>query len=319
MQCPYCGADLDAGSIYCKACGHELQIVPDYDPLEEVLIGQDKPSKEVTKKEKRNTPPHVEDNETLLQAGKRSTTKAFPKFLLLSVLLSVGFLVFLIAYFSMTKENSYDYQLKKGIEYYKKEQYEDALSCLKQAQKMQANMEGADIEPLRYLALTYLEMDAPDMAVSYMEDAIILEASARGNHYALEELLLEYMELLNQAGETSRIDSVIAACPYPELQETLKPYRIAKPTADKPEGEYGYYIKLELDAKYGSIYYTLDGTEPTAESTRYEGPISLEEGETLLSAVAINKKGMVSDKLVLVYKLNFDKNTMNENEEEYEW
>ena len=71
------------------------------------------------------------------------------------------------------------------------------------------------------------------------------------------------------------------------------------------EGTYNYYVMLELNAEYGSIYYTLDGTESTKESTRYEKPIELAEGENLLCAVAINKKGMVSEPLVRVYRLEF--------------
>ena len=65
-------------------------------------------------------------------------------------------------------------------------------------------------------------------------------------------------------------------------------------------------VKLELEAEFGHIYYTLDGTEPTTQSSLYREPISLDKGETLLTAVAVNEKGMVSDKLVYVYKINFD-------------
>ena len=41
MRCPNCGAELEAGSIYCPVCMQELQIVPDYDPLEELVIGEE--------------------------------------------------------------------------------------------------------------------------------------------------------------------------------------------------------------------------------------------------------------------------------------
>ena len=43
MKCPNCGSELEPGKIYCEHCGHEIQIVPDYDPLDEVLIGQEEP------------------------------------------------------------------------------------------------------------------------------------------------------------------------------------------------------------------------------------------------------------------------------------
>ena len=143
-----------------------------------------------------------------------------------------------------------------------------------------------------------------------MGDPIDREASVRGDDAQLAQLYLDYMEILNLTGQTERIEEVIEDCAYPEIREQLLPYRVEKPSCDVPEGTYGYYLHLELRAEYGSIYYTLDGTTPTADSTRYEKPIELrDEGETLLSAVAVNKKGMVSEPLVLVYKLDFQEDS----------
>ena len=319
MQCPYCGAQLETGNVYCEVCGKEVQIVPDYDPLDELVIGQDKEPREAKKKEKLNTKPQGTPEKNEPEAVS-STLKLFSlKILGFAVGLLLCLVVLLAGYTSVSKENSYEYQLEKGMEAFDAERYEEAISFFKEAQKMQSGTEGADLTPLRYLARIYAVMNSPELAISCMEEAIAAEEAARGDNYALEELYLEYMDILNQVKRTRQIADVIENCKYEEIRQMLLPYRIEKPTFDTPEGEYAYYIRPELEAEYGVIYYTLDGTEPTAESTRYEGPISLEEGETLLSAVAINKKGMVSDKLVLVYKLNFDKNPIDENEEELAW
>ena len=37
MKCSVCGAELKEGALYCEACGAEVRIVPDYNPLDEVL------------------------------------------------------------------------------------------------------------------------------------------------------------------------------------------------------------------------------------------------------------------------------------------
>ncbi len=37
MRCRYCGADIPDGILYCEECGGEVQIVPDYNPLEDML------------------------------------------------------------------------------------------------------------------------------------------------------------------------------------------------------------------------------------------------------------------------------------------
>jgi tetratricopeptide (TPR) repeat protein len=37
MRCRYCGATIPDGILYCEECGGEVQIVPDYNPLEDML------------------------------------------------------------------------------------------------------------------------------------------------------------------------------------------------------------------------------------------------------------------------------------------
>lgn len=40
MKCRYCKAEIPEGELYCKKCGREVQIVPDYNPLDEMLTAQ---------------------------------------------------------------------------------------------------------------------------------------------------------------------------------------------------------------------------------------------------------------------------------------
>lgn len=306
MQCPRCGADLETGSIYCKHCGQELQIVPDYDPLDELVIGQENsPEETIKKKEKQNI--SSESAAAEQQSSRNRGIRKIPKIFWLLGVLILSFAAFLTAYFFMSRGNSYSYQLKKGIALTEAEKYQEAIPYLKQAQNLQKSLEGADTQPLRFLARAYAGVDAREMASECMKEAVQMEDAAREDHYELEELYLEWMDILNETKQTEQIEEIIENCKYEEIRQILLPYRIKKPSCDTPEGTYSRYLNLELEAEYGTIYYTLDGTEPTAESTRYEGSVNLhEEGEVLLSAVAINKKGMVSEKLVLVYKLEFN-------------
>ncbi|MCI8374007.1 MAG: hypothetical protein HFI29_00995 [Lachnospiraceae bacterium] len=301
MQCPNCGAELEAGSIYCSVCLQELQIVPDYDPLEEIIIGQDpeEPSKPLEEQLKKDSSREKDERKSLWQS------KTFRQILLLSTAIFVCFGAFLIGYFSMGRSNSYSYQLKKGTELLEEEQYQEALPYLKQAQSIQEGRQGTDIVPLCEMSKAYEALEAKELAVECLWKAVALEETARGESQELLELYLQLMELLNETKQTSLVQEVIDTCAYDAIREELLPYRVEKPTCSLAEGVYHYYVSLELDAEYGAIFYTLDGTEPTRDSARYEKPISLTEGENLLCAVAINKKGMVSEPLVQIYRLEF--------------
>ena len=38
MKCSKCGAEIDAGSVFCKKCGEPVQMVPDYNILEDDFL-----------------------------------------------------------------------------------------------------------------------------------------------------------------------------------------------------------------------------------------------------------------------------------------
>ena len=40
MKCRYCGKEIPEGALYCKACGREVFIVPEYNPLDDMLTEQ---------------------------------------------------------------------------------------------------------------------------------------------------------------------------------------------------------------------------------------------------------------------------------------
>ena len=40
MKCRYCGREIPEGMLFCQGCGREIRIVPDYNPLEDMLTEQ---------------------------------------------------------------------------------------------------------------------------------------------------------------------------------------------------------------------------------------------------------------------------------------
>ena len=38
MKCSKCGAEIEVGSVFCKKCGEPVQMVPDYNVLEDDFL-----------------------------------------------------------------------------------------------------------------------------------------------------------------------------------------------------------------------------------------------------------------------------------------
>ena len=64
---------------------------------------------------------------------------------------------------------------------------------------------------------------------------------------------------------------------------------LANPTFSLAEGKYTEVKSVTISAAEGTIYYTTDGTTPTASSTQYTGAIALNDcGEYTIKAIAIS-------------------------------
>ncbi len=85
----------------------------------------------------------------------------------------------------------------------------------------------------------------------------------------------------------------------------VKKAAITPPTIEPASGDYSQATQITITAEEGlSIYYTFDGTVPTASSNRYDGPIQMKRGNYELKAIAIDSSGMQSEVTSVVYNLN---------------
>ncbi len=94
---------------------------------------------------------------------------------------------------------------------------------------------------------------------------------------------------------------------------------ISKPSASVPEGivERGTKVELTTGSKNGKIYYTLDGSEPTKNSTLYTEAIVINES-TCIKAIVINGT-MESSVLTLNYNVKGADKTKFADVANYAW
>lgn len=95
----------------------------------------------------------------------------------------------------------------------------------------------------------------------------------------------------------------------PSLVAT-KTYQVEIPIEDAPAvtpstGQYTSATQISITVPEGyTAYYTMDNTTPTTASTQYTGSIDMPEGQTIFSAILVNKNGKTTQVTKRNYVLN---------------
>lgn len=93
---------------------------------------------------------------------------------------------------------------------------------------------------------------------------------------------------------------------YSDVAEGKFTVEFKKPQMARAVPDSGTFTEpasIELTGPEGChIYYTWDGSDPTVNSAEYTGPISVPEGNNILSVILVDKYGMISDVLKCNYR-----------------
>lgn len=123
--------------------------------------------------------------------------------------------------------------------------------------------------------------DAPTEASTLYENKIAINASMTIKAIAVKEGMIR-----------SKVSEVAYT-----VKEEVEPDTVKAPTFSVPAGEVeeGTEVELASETEGAKIYYTVDGTVPTAESTEYTAAISIDKAMTI-KAIAV-MEGMVNSKV----------------------
>lgn len=288
MKCKNCGNDVDIGEVFCQKCGTAIQIVPDYNPLDfEIEVPLEEKNKQSLEKERR------------LQRRREQLRRKRRRQIILFLIMLVVFLAIIvggvIAYMKYDEVHSYEYQYAQGLSYYSEEQYGSAIQCFTEALKYNTE----DIDARLIAADCYEVLGEYDRMVEMLLEVVNL--SGQASYY---EQLMEACEL---AGNTSLMNRILKETQGTAVGEALSDYRTGELIASIPGGEYHDHLSVALTNSQPDsvIYYTLDGSEPTMNSTVYQSPIAVEKvGSTTLRAVAVNEAGLAGEELLEIYTIS---------------
>lgn len=338
MICRHCGADIPDDQMVCPRCGAEVQIVPDYNPLDDVLAREVKGSvegatrqiqtddirryrrgnseqnanatrvlrqdemdrirrnirngteKPGTNGNRRNTDEmRRQRQQKRLEAAKRKRRNLLITMFVILALIIAGVIV--------VYQNSYTGMIRKGYnaiqtrDYTAAERYFDR-AILKDRSRAEAYVGHAEI---------YIDQDDLDGA----EDVYL---SAIETQPTNEKLYQAAIDFYIETEQPEKISVLLQNCEDKTVLDAVSDYISSAPEFSPEEGTYNEVQEITITSDTdGDIYYTLDGTEPTAETgTKYTEPILLQnEGETEIRAVAVNSKGIPSVIVTKRYTIEF--------------
>lgn len=350
MICRHCGANIPDDQLICPVCGAEVQMVPDYNPLEDVLAREVKGSVEgatrqiqtddirqhrrdsrtqsvkstrvigSTELERIRDEKHSRTNAVrgkasasgriggVIKENHRNTEEvrrqrkqkrlAAAKKKRRNLLLTLFFLLVLVCIGTyIAYQNSYTGMIRKGYRAIEKAQYSSAekyfeRAIIKDKSRVDAYVGRAEI---------FLDQDDIEQAEEVYLSAIETQPTN-------ERLYQAAIDFYMDTEQPEKIASLLRDCEDEKVLSSVSEYISEAPKFSLEEGTYDEVKEVTLSADTGGqIYYTIDGTEPTAENgQKYEEPILLQkEGETVIRAISVNSKGIPSVAVSKKYVIEF--------------
>lgn len=299
MKCAKCGAEIRTGCVYCSNCGEEAQIVTEIHVLEDDLLRAMLEEREA--KEKQQESEASEKKKKADEIQKKRLREKHRKNKRTLITLVVVLAAACIAVFGLVKyrqNSSVDYLMGRAETAYDQKEYQTALGYLDRILELDENNEGALLMQGRIHVL----MKGDEQAEELLLKVISLNPVCRE---AYEYLL----ELYDKNGSYDKIVSLKTDVTDEDILKLFEEYIVAPPTIEKESGKYSEFFEVTISApaKDVEIYYTLDGSVPTKQDTKYKEAIEIsEQGKITLTAVCMDSKGNYSEPVTAEYNIELE-------------
>lgn len=269
MKCQNCGADIPQGKIYCESCGTAIQMVPDYNPEEDITIGSTG---------KKNTETiHMEEP----ASGQRESRWYRWRYRMAGICLVLfGMLAYQIAYRQVLIPRETETEAEMPVLLSKPE---------------------FGVQPGKYeysLEVTIAHEQREEGIIYYTTDG-----TTPG-----ENSMVYKRPIIVDEG-TTVIRAVFIRSDGMQSEEADGTYEVVFDYPDEPifsmlSGTYdrGFYVTLTAEPNC-KIYYTTNGEEPGYTSRVYREPLYIPAGLTVLQAVAVDEDGGMSGIVEAIYNV----------------
>lgn len=297
MKCEKCGAEIGKDKVFCSLCGKEVQLVPDYNFLDEDFLSGmvQNGGKTVLESKSCN---NRKISESQVKAEKKSS-----RILVVAVGTILGLLIICIAIFFMkqnietTHYNSYDYQIQQGKKFLSEGEDTNAIAAYQRALELHPK----DMTARKALLDIYISQKDDTSAILILEE-LIAENPSDAESY--QQLIAIY----DKHKQYEEIQKLCDDLQDSDLLDLFADYLVERPKFSNISGTYAKPLDIQLTSAHGyDIYYTTDGKDPISQGQLYEKPIPLkEETTTSILAVTKNQKGIYSEIVENIYTIQYE-------------
>ena len=196
--------------------------------------------------------------------------------------------------------NSPLYQINRANSYQMEGNYKEALSCYERTLKKQPEN---TVEIYMYMIDCYEKLGYDGKYEDYLIKVIESPMKSETQEYIAYAKLIQ---LYREGNSFKTINTLLKSCKSDKIKEQFQYYLVSTPVFHHEEGIYYEIIPLKITSpEEYTIYYTLDGSEPTRDSIQYTEPIFLDNGIYEFRAMCINEYGVTSDVVTKKYEIIF--------------
>ncbi len=305
MKCKQCGAEIESGFLYCPKCGQSIQLVPDYNVLEEELLSrvvEDKDKakddrfatgvyKPVAKTAPKSASKSASDSKASTSSSASKNKGVITKIVIFFSIVAVG----VCCIISFIGGHSYDHLMNKAVEAEANQHYAKALGYFEEAY----SIDNSSFEVLYGLGRMYYQVKEYENAIAYLLMALELDNTNK-------KIYTYLLECYDELGDTDGLIHLAENAPNDEIKLLFEDYILIPPTFSFEGGDYDSNVILKLETVGDNqIFYTLNGKNPTITGKLFTKPIEISEGTTEVKAVTMNSEGEYSEVVSQTYVVKY--------------
>lgn len=292
MKCRKCNSEIPDGELICPRCGAEINLVPDYRPVEFMIDEKKREDREKQEQRRRAVQKKRKSRRRKKRVSrkKESRRSLIMTFLILLLIIAAAFGI--IRYIRYRNTRSFEYQYERSQEEFLAGNTSSARSYAEKALELSPK----SVKCLRLMAQIEKSEGDIEAASKTLEAAIEIDP---GN-------IDVYGQLISLYTETNNFDSIhelMENCKSEEVLLEYADYVCTAPAITPIAGTYSKEVSVTIGSPEKLIYYTTDGTDPTTASELYTDKIKTRVGRNEIRAIAVNEIGIKSNVTVCVYNI----------------